>query len=124
MPAPTGSTTIVNTIGTVRVARCNAAADVVVVRQDDIRRERNQFRRVFAMPVAVARRAPADVDPDVATVGPTQLLQSLHERPEADLAFRAVRGEFMSTPMRRTRSTCCARTWRGHEALPPRRRTG
>ena len=52
--------------------------------QDDVRRERDQFRRVFANAVGIAR-APANVDPHVAAVGPAQLLQPLHERRDAGL---------------------------------------
>ena len=57
--------------------------------QDDVRRERDQFRRVSASAVGVAR-CPADVDPHVAAVGPAQLLQSLLERRDAGLRFRIV----------------------------------
>ncbi len=38
-------------------------------------------------------RAPADVDPHVAAVGPAQLLQPLQERRDAGLPFRIVRGQ-------------------------------
>ena len=38
------------------------------------------------------RRSPPSVDPHVAAVGPAQLLQPLHERPDAGLPFRIVRG--------------------------------
>ena len=47
-PAPTGSATTANTIGTVRVACSNGATVAVPCGQDDVRRERDQFRRVFA----------------------------------------------------------------------------
>ena len=59
--------------------------------QDDVRRERDQFRRVFANVVGIAR-GPAGVDPHVAAVGPAQLLQPLQERRDAGLCFRIVRG--------------------------------
>ena len=55
-PAPTGSVTCANTIGTVRVACCNGATVEVPCGQDDVRRERDQFRRVFA--IASASPAP------------------------------------------------------------------
>ena len=60
--------------------------------QDDVRRERDQFRRVSANAVGIAR-GPAVVDPHVAAVGPAQLLQPLQERREADVCFRIVRGQ-------------------------------
>ena len=48
-------------------------------------------------------RAPADIDPHVAAVGPAQLLQRLQERREAGLRPDRPRLR-MSTPMRRIRS--------------------
>src|SRR5262249_11609799 len=44
--------------------------------QNDVRRERDQFRRISATAVGIARR-PAGVDPHVATDGPTRLMQPL-----------------------------------------------
>src|SRR5262249_30881764 len=41
--------------------------------QDDVRRERDQFRRIFAHVVGIAR-APTIIDPNVAAVDPTRLL--------------------------------------------------
>ena len=90
-PAPTGSVTCTNTIGTVRVACSNGPTVAAASGQDDVRRERDQFRRVFANVVGIAR-APAGVDPHVAAVGPAQFLQPLQERRDAGLAFRIVRG--------------------------------
>src|SRR5262249_10089190 len=52
--------------------------------QDDIRRERNQFRRVSALAVSIVR-APAGVDPHIAAVVPAQLFQTLLERLEPGL---------------------------------------
>jgi hypothetical protein len=48
-------------------------------RQDDIRRECNQFGGKFAKTLGLNRR-PTALDPYVAAVGPAQLLQRLHER--------------------------------------------
>ena len=90
-PAPTGSATIANTIGTVRVA-CSNGPTVALPGQDDVRRERDQFRRIFANAVGIAR-APADVDPHVAADRPAQFLQPLQERRDAGLSFRIVGGE-------------------------------
>ena len=59
--------------------------------QDDVRRERDQFRRVSAN-VGGIGRGPAGVDPHVAADGPAQLRQRLQERPDAGLKFRIVRG--------------------------------
>jgi hypothetical protein len=50
-------------------------------RQDDVRCERNQFRRIFAKAVGIAS-GPTCVDPHVAPIGPAQFLQSLHESHE------------------------------------------
>ena len=69
-PAPTGSATFENTIGTVRVACNNGAMVEVPGGQDDVRRERGQFRRVFANVVGIGQ-APAIIDPHVAPLGPT-----------------------------------------------------
>jgi hypothetical protein len=59
--------------------------------QNDIRRERNQFGRIPAIAVGIAR-APARLDPHVAAVGPAQLLQPLNEGGHAALRLRIVRG--------------------------------
>ena len=57
-PAPTGSATIANTIGTVRVACSNGRHGRGARGQDDVRRERDQFRRVSAN-ARRHRRAPS-----------------------------------------------------------------
>jgi hypothetical protein len=57
--------------------------------QDDVRRKRGQFNRVFANALGIAA-APADVDLHVTAVGPTQLLHGLLERREAGLCIRIV----------------------------------
>ena len=80
-----------NTIGTVRVACSNGPTIAPPVATDDIRRERDQFRRVSAKRSGIAA-TPAVVDPHVAANGPAQFLQPLHERREAGLCFRIVRG--------------------------------
>src|SRR6266853_251971 len=58
--------------------------------KDDVGREGNQFRRIFANALGVAR-APADVNADIAAVGPARLRQRLCERQEAGLPCRIVR---------------------------------
>jgi hypothetical protein len=60
--------------------------------QYDVGAEDNQFRRVFANALGIAR-APADVDANVATVGPAQLRQRLCERQYAPLRCRIIRRE-------------------------------
>ena len=119
-PAPTGSRTIANTIGTVRVA-CSNAAVPGWHGQDDVRRKRHQFRRVCARAVGIGR-SPAVVDPHVAAVGPAQFLQPLQESREASLSFRIVGGPVLSTPTRRIRSACCACAASGQAT--PRRQEG
>ena len=52
--------------------------------QDDVRRERSQFRRVPANFGGIGT-GPAHVDPYVAADGPAQLPQRLQERPDAGL---------------------------------------
>ena len=91
-PAPTGSGTFANTIGTVRVACSNGASGAGASGQDDVRRERDQFRRISRDRVGIAA-APAIFDPHVAADGPAQLLQPLQERSDAGLRFGIVRGQ-------------------------------
>ena len=59
--------------------------------QDNVGRERGQFRRVSAN-VGGIGCGPAGIDPHVTADGPTQVLQRLQERPDASLKFRIVRG--------------------------------
>ena len=86
MPAPTGSVTCTKTIGTVRVACCNSHNGRRAIGQDDVGCEREQFRRVRANAVGIAR-APAIVDPHVAPVGPAQFLQRLQQCRDTGLPF-------------------------------------
>src|SRR5580692_7217413 len=59
--------------------------------QHDVRRERDKFRRVFAIAVGIVR-APSGIDPHIAAVAPAQLLHGLLERRHEGLAFCIVRG--------------------------------
>jgi hypothetical protein len=59
--------------------------------QDDVRRERDQFRCVSANFVGIGR-GPAGVDPHVAADRPAQQRQRLQERPDPGLKFHIVRG--------------------------------
>src|SRR5262249_50109695 len=61
-------------------------------RQDDIRRQRDQFRREFANAIGIAR-APAVIDLHIPADGPARLLQPLMESREACLTFRIIGGE-------------------------------
>ena len=88
--------------------------------QDDVRRERGQFRGVSANSVALAS-GPADVDPHVAADRPAKLLQPLQERFDAGLTFWIVRGcgqQHADTPHPLAR---CARAGNGHVAAAPPR---
>src|SRR6516162_10236083 len=91
-PAPTGSTTCANTIGTVRVACSKGVAAGMPLAKNNVRCERDQFRRLFAKALGIAP-APAEVDTHVTADRPTRFLQPLQERRETRLSFRVVRGE-------------------------------
>src|SRR5262249_11175864 len=58
---------------------------------DNVRCERDQLRCIPAKAVGIAP-APACFDPHIATVGPPQMLQYLHERGHASLRLPIVRG--------------------------------
>jgi hypothetical protein len=60
------------------------------MRQDDIGRERGQFRRVSANFVGLAG-GPARLNPRVAADTPAQQRQPLQERSDANLEFRIIR---------------------------------
>ena len=81
--------------------------------QDDVRRERDQFRCLFANLGGVGR-GPAGVDAHIAADVPAQQRQPLHgtlRGGPATSGSSAAAG--CSTPIRRTRSPCCARVTRG-----------
>jgi len=59
--------------------------------QDDVRREPEQFRRIFCASVGIVL-APASVDPRITPNIPTQFLQALVECRKSVLAFWIVRG--------------------------------
>src|SRR5262249_3091406 len=58
--------------------------------EDDVRRKRDQFRRVFASVIFIAF-GPAVVDLNVLTDGPTRLLKTLQEGCVAVLCLRIIR---------------------------------
>ena len=121
-PAPTGSGTIANTIGTVRVACSNGpTAEPPVARMTSGASATNS-----AACLRSARRRPAVAQRvSIRTLRPMvqpNCCRLLQERRDAGLQFRIVRGcGPTSTPMRRIRSPCCARAASGHAtAAPPR----
>src|SRR5262249_40110247 len=88
-PAPTGSATVTNTIGIVRVAYSNGAAVAVPVppmRTSGARATHSAA--CLRMSSALAQGVSID---QVAAVAPAQLLEGLHQRREAGLSFRIVR---------------------------------
>src|SRR5215831_12015615 len=62
---------------------------MVAAGQDDVRTERDQLCRVFTSTIGIAG-APTPVDPHIAALGPAQLLQAPHERPQTGLPFRTI----------------------------------
>src|SRR5262249_38844475 len=60
--------------------------------QNDVGRERDQLRRVFAITLGIAA-APSDLDPHIAAVGPAQFLKPLQKRRVAGLRVSIVRVE-------------------------------
>src|SRR5262249_28838246 len=89
-PAPTGSGTSTNTIGTVRVARRNGSIAALPDVKMTSGVSATSFRRVFASVIFTAS-GPTIVDLDVLPDGPTQLLQSLQKRCVAVLHLGIVR---------------------------------
>src|SRR5215467_7895319 len=86
-PAPTGSTECANTIGTVRVAPCNAATvGLAVARMTSGASATNTIANLRSS--AASPGSPANINPHVSTFGPTQFLKALPERCNASLAFR------------------------------------
>jgi hypothetical protein len=80
-----------NTIGTVRVRFCSARCHAQrAAGQDDIRRECDQLGSKSALAVGFIF-APANVNPHIATVSPTQLLQPLLERNYAGFTVWIIR---------------------------------
>ena len=83
-PAPTGSETCTNTIGTVRVTCCNAVTLRVPLARITSGASATNSACVFAIAFDIVL-APAGVDSHVAAVAPAQLLQGLLERRDASL---------------------------------------
>ena len=128
-PAPTGSVTPTNTIGTVGLACSSGPACE--------RHEAKMTSGASATNSAAYLRMrsgsqvvpPAILDPHVAAIGPAQLLQPLQERRVASLPFRIVRGqihEYTDAPHslgllrpRRERPRCRRAAEQRDELAPP-----
>jgi len=65
--------------------------DIVARCYNDIRRERDQFRRLSTN-LSLIGRSPVDVHPHVAAIDPTQFLQRLSKRVQPGLIVRIVLG--------------------------------
>src|SRR5262245_29608858 len=89
-PPPTGSPAFTNTMGRVRVFSVQRHQARVAADQNNVRRERDQFRRRFANAFGVTG-APAILQPHIATIGPAQFLQSLQKCSDTGKRFRIVR---------------------------------
>src|SRR3984893_16931580 len=90
IPAPTGSGTITNTIGNVRV-KCNSGGAVALpVATMTSGAQGNQFNRISPYALGITCR-PSDFDPHVSSHSPTQFLQTLHECCETGLCNRTLR---------------------------------
>ena len=90
-PAPTGSATIANTIGTVRVACSNGPT----VEPPGARMTSGASATNSAACLRMSSALPAAQRVSIRTlrpIGPAQLLQPLQERRDAGLRFRIVRG--------------------------------
>jgi hypothetical protein len=58
--------------------------------ENNVRRERSQFRRLLAH-ISGIGRSPTGIDPYVTADGPAKRRQFLQERPDTGLKFRIVR---------------------------------
>src|SRR5262245_12491558 len=118
-PAPTGSMTTANTIGTVRVA-CSNGATVVVPEPARITSGasatnstaclRTSSALVPAQRMSICALRPS-VQPNSASACSNALMRGLYSGSSAV--------EAKSTPTRRIRSPCCARAASGHAAAAP-----
>jgi hypothetical protein len=117
-PAATGSETSTNTIGTVRVAGCNAATiGVAAARMTSGARAANSAAdlRISSGLPAVQRVSMRTLRPSVQP-NPRSPCKNAVRRtcPSASSAASGI-----STPIRRAPSLCCARAASGHAAAPP-----
>jgi hypothetical protein len=75
----------------------------------------DQLLRERSHPIDVLA-SPTKVHPQVAAIGPTEVRERLRERGNVSFRTGSVSSPGVTTPMRRTRSPCCARTASGHAA--------
>ena len=121
-PLPTGSATVANTMGMVRV--CCISARVVGVTCERIRSGRSATSSLAYRSLESELFAPQRVSIRMLrpTVHPTFWSPSrnaaIQARPSLSLSANAI-----STPMRRTPAGCCARATNGHAAVAPPPRT-
>src|SRR3954447_6807873 len=88
-PLPTGSMTFTNTIGTVRVACCNAARAGLL--ETRIASGASAASSAACLRISTAFGCgPAAVNLHILADGPTRLLQALQKCPDASLKFRIV----------------------------------
>jgi hypothetical protein len=83
--------------------------------QDDVGLQADQLLCERWYPIDVIA-VPSKVDARVAAIGPTQARKRLRERRDGSLRYGIVFIERHGTPMRRTRSPCCARAASGQAA--------
>src|SRR5262245_54935734 len=119
-PAPTGSAELVNTIGTVRVAFCTART----VGAPAARKTSGASASSSIAYLELSSILPAAQRMSIRTLRPTS--QPASCSPCRKAARRACpsassSSTFMSTPMRRTRSPCCARAAIGQATAAPSR---
>ena len=118
-PAPTGSGTITNTIGTVRVICCKGSHGRSASGKNHVRRKRQQFAPRLASALGIGcrptghRHARCGPRPS-----PTPATLARMRRARACAAASSAL-MLMSTPMRRIRSPCCPRAASGHAAAAP-----
>jgi hypothetical protein len=119
-PAPTGSATCANTMGTLRVSRCNTATEGVAPAKIT-----SGFSFTSSAAYARARSgSPANQRYSICNSRPS--VQPSLASPSRSAPVRAWpsgsrSARFISTPMRRLPSGCCARAATGHAAAPPSR---
>ena len=110
-PAPTGSITVTNTIGTVRVVCCNAlVATLAEARMTSGASATSSAAYLRVLPASVPQRVSMralrpSVQPNCCSACTNAVLRACPSGSSA--------AKFMNTPMRRTRSACCARAARG-----------
>ena len=121
-PAPTATPTTGNTIGAVRVS-CSSGPTVFARGQDDVRRDRGQFRRVSAS-VGGIGRGPAGVDPHVAAAPLDLLMPTVRANPSEAVLKHVGTGQLRGWAARtRTRrchfdDLCCSSRAKGLRSTP------